>query len=326
MEIPAWVAAGAGAPGSENVAVTLLSDLHYPEIVDPKQVYGLNAYDARIAELRIKNFFEGGARISNEIFPTTPIKGTVQFWMGDMLSGNIHEELQQTNDFDLLEAVLRLAGILTAGVKLHLQLDEKPLHVICVPGNHPRLSKKPKSKGYNTDNVDWLLYHLVAREFVDEPRVTFQVGTATDHQVQVNGFTFHVTHGDQARGGSGILGAIGPIMRLDMKKRKWAMQTGNEYDYLLTGHFHTFVPNLQGVVINGSIVGYNEYASRNNLSYQTPQQGYFLVHQTRGITYSTPIFVEHEEEGWRDGEVQLSGVHSSIDVSEEPLWLTLKTE
>jgi predicted phosphodiesterase len=205
-------------------------------------------------------------------------------------------------------------------------LDEKPLHVICVPGNHPRLSKKPKSKGYNTDNVDWLLYHLVAREFVDEPRVTFQVGTATDHQVQVNGFTFHVTHGDQARGGSGILGAIGPIMRLDMKKRKWAMQTGNEYDYLLTGHFHTFVPNLQGVVINGSIVGYNEYASRNNLSYQTPQQGYFLVHQTRGITYSTPIFVEHEEEGWRDGEVQLSGVHSSIDVSEEPLWLTLKTE
>jgi len=325
-EPPSWVA-GAGTPAStEHVAVQILSDIHFPEVVEPKEVYGLNAYDARIAELRTKEFFLGGARITNEIFDDMKIKGTVQLWIGDMLSGNIHEELQQTNEFDLLEAVVRLSEILIAGVRLHLSVVDTPLHIVCVPGNHGRLTRKPKAKGFNADTVDWLLYHMVARAFTAEPRVTFQVGTATDHMVEINGLRFLITHGNQARGGAGIIGAIGPIMRLDFKKRKLAIQTGNEYDYLVTGHFHTFVPNLMGVVINGSIVGYNEYASQNNLSFQPPQQGYFLVHPSRGITYSTPIFVESEEEGWRDGDVRLVGIKSSIDVSELPEWLTLSNE
>jgi DNA-binding Lrp family transcriptional regulator len=322
-EMPEWVAAAAaGQPDRTNVAVQILSDIHFPEVVEPKEVYGMNAYDARIAELRVQKFFEGSARITNEIFPTTPIVGTVQFWIGDMLSGNIHDELMQTNDFDLLEATLRLRDLLVAGVKRHLEMDANPMHIVCVPGNHGRLTKKPKAKGFNADTTDWLLYHLVAREFTDEPRVTFQVGTAPDHMVSILGWRFLVTHGNQARGGAGMIGAIGPIMRLDFKKRKLAIQTGNEYDYLVTGHFHTFVPNLMGVVINGSIVGYNEYATQNNLSFQPPQQGYFLVHPTRGITYSTPIFVEHEDEGWRDGEVRMVGIKNSIDISEVPEWLS----
>jgi predicted phosphodiesterase len=320
--IPAWVAGAAKSPDKGNVAVQILSDIHFPEVVEPKEVYGLNAYDARIAELRLENFFRGETRITNEIFETTPITGTVQFWIGDMLSGNIHEELMATNDFDLLEAVIRLSELLVAGVQLHLDSTDTPLHVVCVPGNHGRLTKKPKAKKFNEDTVDWLLYHMVARHFKEEKRVTFQVGTASDHMVTINNYRFLVTHGQQARGGAGIIGAIGPIMRLDFKKRKLAIQTGNEYDYLVTGHFHTFVPNLMGVVINGSIVGYNEYASQNNLSFEPPQQGYFLVHPDRGITYSTPIFVEHKDEGWREGEVRLVGVRKSIDVSELPEWLS----
>jgi hypothetical protein len=323
LKTPTWVA-GAGEPDKENVAVQLLSDIHFPEIVDPKQVYGLNGYDARIAGIRLQKFFEGGARITNEIF-NIPVRGTVQLWIGDMLSGNIHDELLQTNEYSLMEAVLRLAEMLVAGVRLHLDAVDTPLHIVCVPGNHGRLTKKPKAKGYNTDNVDWLLFHLVARELKDEPRVTFQVGTATDHQVNINGFVFHVTHGNQARGGGGMVGPIAPIVRLDVKKRRWAMQTGHDYDYLVTGHFHTFIPNLYGVVVNGSLVGYDEYATSNNLSYQPPQQGYFLVHPTRGITYSTPIFVESKEEGWQDGEVRLQGVHPDIDVAEDPAWLIKET-
>jgi predicted phosphodiesterase len=320
--IPQWVAGAESRPDKNAIAVQILSDIHFPEVVEPKEVYGLNAYDARIAELRIEEFFRGETRITNEVFPATPIIGTVQFWIGDMLSGNIHEELAQTNDYDLLEAVIRLAELLTAGVQLHLDSTDTPLHIVCVPGNHGRLTKKPKNKGSNADTVDWLLYHMVARNFCDEKRVTFQVGTATDHMVTINNHRFLVTHGQQARGGAGIIGAIGPVMRLDYKKRKNAILTGQEYDYLVTGHFHTFVPNLMGVVINGSIVGYNEYASQNNLAYQPPQQGYFLVHPTRGITYSTPIFVESKDEGWRDGDVRLVGVRKSLDVSELPEWLT----
>lgn len=321
LKTPAWIASS-GGPGSENVAVQLLSDIHFPEIVDPKQVYGLNAYDSRIAGLRLKNFFEGGARISTEIFaPKMAIRGTVMLWIGDMLSGNIHDELLQTNAFSLLEGVLRLSEMLVSGIRLHLSIVDTPLHIVGVPGNHGRLTKKPKMKGYNADNVDWLLFHLVARALAEEPRVTFQVGTATDHQLSINGFRFHITHGNQAMGGGGMIGPIGPIIRLDVRKRRWAMQTGHEYDYLVTGHFHTFVPNLYGVIINGSIVGYDEYASRMNLSYQPPQQGYFLVHPTRGVTYSTPIFVEHKDEGWRDGNIRLEGIKTTLEVTEDPAWL-----
>lgn len=316
---PSWVVE-AGSPGSPTVANQMLSDVHYAEVVNPREMMWLNAYDPAIAERRLHRFFEGAVRIVKEILSNMNIQGLVQFWTGDFFSGDIHDELVETNAYPVLPAVLTLRDLLVAGVQMMRQ-EVGLVHIEAVPGNHPRLSRRPKHKGYATSNLDWLLYHLVATEFRDDPNVTFRISGATDQQVTVLGHRYHLTHGDQAKGGSGISGAVNPLMILDHRKRKWAMQTGNEYDTLALGHWHQAL-KLPGVMANGSVVGYSEYSVQKNFPYAPAQQQFWLTHPTRGIIFDTPIFVESKEEGWQDNRDWQPDRAFSLDTGEdEPDWL-----
>jgi hypothetical protein len=294
---PEWVVR-AGVPGSDHVAMSMLSDLHFAEVVNPRELMGLNAYDPKIAELRLRNYFEGAVRIQKEIMTGLKVRGMVMIWSGDMLSGDIHAELVETNGMASYPAVIKLTELLVAGIRMVAD-EVGAVHIVGVPGNHPRNSRKPRAKGYAINNLDWVLYHAVAQHFTGDARVTFAISDNTDIQVNVMGHIFHVTHGDQAKGGSGIAGMLSPLMLLDHRKRKWASQTGNAFDYLTVGHWHQFA-QVFGVIINGSLKGYDEYCMSKNFAYQAPQQGFWMVHPKRGVVYTTPIFVEDPDEGWRD--------------------------
>lgn len=316
---PKWVVE-AGSPGSPTVANQMLSDVHFAEVVNPREMMWLNAYDPAIAELRLHRFFEGAVRIVKEILGNMNIQGIVQMWTGDFFSGDIHEELVETNAYPVLPAVLTLRDLLVAGVQLMRQ-EVGLVHIEAVPGNHPRLTKKPKHKGYATSNLDWLLYHLVATEFRDDPNVTFRISGSTDQQVTVLGHRYHITHGDQAKGGSGISGAVNPLMILDHRKRKWATQTNNVYDTLALGHWHQAL-KLPGVMANGSLVGYSEYSIQKNFPYAPAQQQFWLTHPTRGIIFDTPIFVESEAEGWRNNKSWQPDRKFELDTGQDdPSWL-----
>lgn len=296
--IPEWVVKP-GVSSSKNVASAILSDIHYGEVVNPEEIMYLNAYNVAIADARLYRFFEGAARIMTEILPTLNLEGIVLFFGGDMFSGDIHDELRETNEITSYEALLRLSEKLSAGIRMLADSVGK-VHVVGVPGNHPRTTRKPHAKKYAATNLDWVLYQLVRRDFEGSNRVTFQLGMGVDIDVDILGWRYRLTHGDQARGGNAMSGPVGPLMLLDLKKLKIA-QRGRLpiYDYAVMGHFHQFIPNFQGVIVNGSIVGYNEYSFRGNFSVQPPQQGFWVTHPTRGVTYSTPIFVGHEDEGWQ---------------------------
>src|SRR5207253_7448208 len=110
-------------------------------------------------------------------------------------------------------------------------------------GNHGRnpLNKRSPAKGRARDNFDTLMGWLLARDFAGDARVEFNVSESADTARQVYGTTFLLTHGDQARGGSGIAGALSPLMLLSHRKGKRQSAVGQPYDVMVCGHWHQYI-------------------------------------------------------------------------------------
>ena len=88
-----------------------------------------------------------------------------------------------------------------------------------------------------------------------------------------------------------MIGALGPIIRGDHKKRSRNAQIDKEYDTLLLGHWHQLI-QLQRLIVNGSLKGYDEYANQNNFGYEPPRQAMWITDATHGITFSAPVLVD----------------------------------
>lgn len=273
-----------------GVPTILASDWHWGEVVDPNQINGVNAYDLGIAQKRAKGLINISIDILKTRFADPHYPGIVFALGGDMVSGDIHEELSVTNETEIMPAVLDLWGTLIWCID-KLADEFGNVFVPCVTGNHGRNTHKMRMKGRNFTSFDWLLYQFLAKHFEGDERIKFLIPDGSDAYYQVYGHKYLLTHGDQFRGGDGMIGALGPIIRGDHRKRSRNAQIDTEYDTLLLGHWHQLI-QLQRLIVNGSLKGYDEYAYQSNFPYEPPRQALWITHPEHGITFSAPVLVD----------------------------------
>ena len=287
---PAWLTV---APVGEKRATlcTVLSDLHLDEVVRPSEVGNINAYDRKIAEARLERYFDHVIMLSRSYLAGVEYDGVVLMLGGDLVSGSIHEELAETNEAPLPATIKHWVPLLAAGIRL-LAEEFGKVHVASVVGNHGRLTKKSRAKLRAFDNADWLIAQLLAERFADDPRVTFDVPDGTDALVHVYRTTFLLTHGDQATGGGGIGGIWPPLMRLKARKQQRYLAQGQGFDWMVMGHWHQYVHG-QGLIVNGSLKGYDEYAAVNNFPPERAQQALWVVTPEHGVTWAAPVFCDN---------------------------------
>lgn len=296
-EPPTWTRKTPKAGTHVGTPWLLLSDLHLDEVVQPAEMGGVNAYNRKIAELRLQSTFEHTVDLLRNYWSGIAYDGIVVAMAGDNFSGDIHEELSETNEDTMLGSLLHWSDQLAAGISL-LADEFGKVHIPVVVGNHGRRSRKPRMKLRARDNFDWFLGHLLARTFAHDKRVTFDVSESADAFVQSYDQTVCITHGDQASGGAGIGGIWPPIMRLNARKSAQKAATGQPYDLLCMGHWHQLVFG-KGFIVNGSLKGYDEYAHINNFGYEPPQQGLWLMTPEHGQTMTAPILPgNRKKEGW----------------------------
>lgn len=293
---PKWLTPKRKPTAHHATVTTILSDMHFDEVVNPDEMNGVNAYSREIATLRLRRYFDQIVTVTRTYTAGVTFDGVLLMLGGDGFSGNLHD-LQETNEDSLPGSLLYWLEMLCGGV--HMLADEfGHVHVAAVPGNHPRLSYKPRTKGRARDNFDWLLAQLVAREFRDDARVTFTIPDAFDLHLDVYGLTYRLEHGDQAKGGGGWIGATGPVMRRHQKMTTTTAAMDRPFDHLVVAHWHTLVWG-NGFTINGSLKGYDEYAAVSGFGFEPPQQAMWLTTPERGITSHHPIFVaDRKAEGW----------------------------
>jgi hypothetical protein len=189
-----------------------------------------------------------------------------------------------------MPTVLDLFGKLASFLKLMADTFGNVM-VPCVTGNHGRDTTKIWAKDRHHTSFDWLLYCFLAKHFDGDKRITFHIPDGPDAYYRVYGHRYLLTHGDQFRGGDGVIGALGPIIRGDHRKRSRNSQIDMGYETMLLGHWHQYM-HLTRLIVNGSLKGYDEYAYSSNFPFEHPQQALWVTHPRHGINWRMPVFVE----------------------------------
>lgn len=288
---PDWLTKSSEYESSTMGVPTLFcSDWHWGEQVFANQVNGINQYTTEIALSRAKELVSKTIFLLRKCFYKASYPGIVLAIGGDMVSGDIHEELSATNETEIMPVVVDMVATLAWCIKTLADEFER-VFVPCVTGNHGRNTQKIRNKGRAFTSFDWLIYQMLRVQFKDDTRISFLIPDGPDAYYRIYNHRYLLSHGDQFRGGDGMIGALGPITRGDHKKRSRNGQIGMDYDTMLIGHFHQLM-QLRRYIVNGSLVGYNEYAYNNNFGYEPPQQALWITHPEHGITFSMPVRVE----------------------------------
>jgi len=277
-----------------EVPVVMFADWHCSEVVSKGETNGFNEFNLTVADARIQRLVENTISLCRE-HHNKSYPGIVCALVGDFVSGALHPELAKTDELEILPTVLWVLDRLEAAIK-KLADEFGQVYVPCVAGNHGRNTLKPEFKRYAYKNFDWLIYQLLARRFAvaGDERVSFQIEETNMAFFRIFNKRFMLVHGDQmgVKGGDGIIGAIGPIMRGTIKVRGQQMSMGRDFDFLLLGHWHQMLWLPQAIVA-GSLKGFDEYAQNSLRAVPAlPSQPLFFVHPKYGITSRWEIYLE----------------------------------
>lgn len=296
---PDWLSLPEDDGVHHGTLVAAFSDYHIGEAIDPAEMAGYNAYNVEIAEQRVRRFFDKTIMISDQYLQGVEYDGIVVPSLGDTISGDIHDEYYETNELTNYQAVPLAFSWIRAGLRKFADRYGR-VHYVGVPGNHPRDRKKTQYKRRSAHNADTLISNLLAKEFEDDERFTFDIPAGISADFQIYDTRFRIEHGDEARGGSGIQGAMLPIALRTHRLRKQAQAEGRPFDILMLGHWHQLMSMpAQGFMVNGAGKGYDEYARGKGFAPERPQQLLALVTPEHGIGATWPLFVDdREEEGW----------------------------
>lgn len=288
--------ASPASKASLEVPCTIWSDWHWGETVHPEQMGGINKFNRAIARARVKRLVQATIDLARNHNGKQKYPGVVVCLGGDMITGDIHDELRETNDgtvqqslLDVEEQLISALGAM-AGAFGHV-------FVPCVVGNHGRGTLKPRSKGRVYTSFEWNLYCHLERHFRGDRRFHFMVPGEADAHFRVFGHRFLLTHGDSlgVKGGDGIIGALGPIARGAVKVGRQQARLGQDFDTLLMGHWHAYMPrgDLAPVIVNPSLIGPSEWSHLFlRVPPSAPSQALWWVHPTRGITAQRQVSVE----------------------------------
>jgi hypothetical protein len=289
LQLPKWLyePKGAKAPG---VPKLMLSDLHWGEIVKPSEIGYVNEFNLAIARRRLRQVIDTTIYLAKILSPDMNYPGIVCPLGGDMISGNIHDELAATNELNTMPTLFDIYRHLVAAITL-LADTFGYVFLPCVSGNHDRDTKKTWNKNRNHTSFGWLLYQFLADHFADDKRITFYIPDSSDALYRVYDLRYLLTHGDQFRGGDGIIGPLGPITRGAQKKLARNQAVQQDFDIMEFGHFHQRLlsAKLRG---NSSLKGYDEYAAANNFGFERPSQNFWVTHPDHGITFDAPIYCD----------------------------------
>lgn len=282
-----WLREHITTPSAPGIPTLLLSDLHWGEVVRSEELGFANDYDMPEARRRLQVVTEKtAALLRDHVVGDYP--GIVVCLGGDLVSGSIHDELQQTNDGTVLQQMLDLFEHLQASIRF-LADEFGRVHLPCVTGNHGRSNIKWQAKRRGHLSYEWLLYQFLQRAFAGDERITWQIPDGPDADYDLLGTRYRLTHGDAFRSSDSVIGPVGPITRGTLKRSRMASSMGQPFDHLLMGHWHTLIWGAN-FIVNSSLKGYDEYAMSLSVAPEPASQALWLTSEKHGRTIQMPVY------------------------------------
>lgn len=289
--VPEWTIP---QPGKQGRAIGLLhlSDLHVGEVVRPEEIGGINAYNPEIFKERLRRMIAASTEILPRWSADCDLQGVVVALNGDLISGDIHDELRRSNALTAHEQVALVTDEIAAAL---VTLADRfgGVLVTVTPGNHGRATEKTHAKRMAALSYDTMVGTILAREFASDNRITINVSSGADMVFPLFGWSILQTHGDSmgTGGGQGFAGPELPIVRGGKKIKLAGFAAGEHYDIILTAHYHTS-SNPGSVLANGSMVGMSEFGLRIRAVPEPPMQWLSLITERWGLRERMPVVLE----------------------------------
>lgn len=275
--------------------VALMSDAHYGEVVRPEEALGIS-YNCDIAKRRIEHYRDMLIRFKDLRAPSYSVEKITVAILGDMLSGNIHDELRATNERNITTQMSEMSTIIY-DMLVDLAGHFPDVEAVVIPGNHPRVHIKPQNKE-KYDNFEHAMGLTVKGAIEINPNVTNVKVTVPQDLIYIHDvydYRIGMYHGDGAKSSSyGGIPFYGLMKKKDKIQGLFSERGVDRLDMIVMGHFHQhiYMDGECGMLINGAIKGADEYSINNFHSATAPRQVLLEFHPEHGLAAQEHINLE----------------------------------
>jgi len=253
-------------------ATQLLGDWQIGEVINDAEAGGWGAFDLSVAKSRLDCLSEKMLAWIDVLRSGYPIRRLIVPFLGDLVSGNIHEELRTTNEFPVPVAACeagKLAANLLAEWAPHF--DVVDAYFIGVD-NHGRLTVKPQFKQGALNNWNVVVCEVATALLREHKNVRFHYEVANPALIDVEGSKVLMMHGHVLQSWMGI-----PWYGMERYRGRKAIahaRRGEEIKLMICGHYHT-PAEIPGWIMNGCLSGTTELDNAKG-RFSPPSQKSFL--------------------------------------------------
>ena len=274
------------ASPTEVAATFVYSDWHTGEVIQASETEGFGEYNYAIQQERVKNMLDAQVTWADKQRNAYNIQDAVLLLLGDWVSGNIHPELETSNEFPVPVQAVR-AGMLLGETFRTLGQHFRNVIAYEVQGdNHGRLQRKPQAKQKGWNNWSFVAYEIANAYCAGQKNLKIISHAGMKDMASIAGWSFLMEHGDTIRSNMGI--PLYGILRSRWREAVRRMGTNKAFQYYVIGHFH--VPGFweDGIILNGSLSGTSEF-DHSCGRHARPSQVAFLCHPKHGVYNFTPF-------------------------------------
>jgi len=271
----------------QGTPIIQYSDWHVEEKIEKVTTGGRNEFNPDIARKRSQVLATNTLKLIKKERQDLDIKQLVVCLGGDFINNYLHDHDVQMNFMSPVEATMFAKELLKQTLLTlahNAQVDK--IVLLCVRGNHGRLTKRMQSSNDYKMNLEAILYHTLKQELNDDI-FEWHIPESELAYIDVYGKNIRAFHGHQVNYQGGVGDITIPINKAIMKWDKT-----NKADWNLMHHYHSYWMPTRNTSLNGSLCGWNSYALSIGAPYEQALQTFHLLDAKRGFTTRMPILCE----------------------------------
>ena len=195
---------GSGAVGSPCVAVMRISDGHMGSVQMPDEIEGFGEFNPELCRSRQIDYAQRYCKWVDVHRTGYQIDEVAVIVTGDLISGDIHEELRVTNAFPTPVQCVRAAEVLVEQIRIVASDFAKVTVHFLVEDNHARLTKKPQAKEAGYNSLNYVVGKLAEMYLSQIANVEFNIYPQFEKVVHVLNRQYLISHGHGIRGWMGV--------------------------------------------------------------------------------------------------------------------------
>jgi hypothetical protein len=269
-----------GSVETPIVAVMQINDGHMGMVQSPTEIEGFGQFDPGICRDRQLKFAQKVLDWVSLHRNSYALHEIVVPVLGDMISGDIHEDLRVTNAFPSPVQACEAGMLLSDQVAMLAPHFTRVRVEFITEDNHARLTRKPQAHEAGFNSLNYVVGFIAKQRLSALKNVAFNIYPQYEAVIEVAGRRYLCCHGHDVMGWAGF-----PYYGIERKVAREALKRMNAPDMnkfhkVLLGHWHAPLAH-PWYWIGGSVSGTDALDHKQG-RHSPPSQAAWIVHPKHG--------------------------------------------